>query len=395
MSLDGLMLKDSCVKLYLSSRTEMQKIIEETRQQHLALQAVGASTVVASASVQVQRPFVNVGQYAPMTAPVPASLPSGHLPNIISTHIRPSSSFINANSHFQPHVELSQSHTRSENLNADYGTPHPMQHHLYHSEISQFQQQQGIGREFQQERHPLPQMSNQFDQATYQGGSEQYLGGSRFREQNEFRMRPSDGENMNRPTMNDMSTIEDRVNRDRRVERSNNRRDRERGPDLLRRRRSRSRSGSRMRERRRRSRSDERDHSPRERRKSRDKERDRNEKSNKPLLPTPPVDQPDVKNMQQSDMELERDTCVQFRLKASELSYRAIREYLKGIITPSNCIKMINALDGRRFGLAYIQFSMPVDKQNALARHNGSYKHKKELSRSFLTLKYNNLLHLF
>jgi len=39
MASDGGMLKDARVKLFLSSRSEMQKIIEDTRQQHLALQA--------------------------------------------------------------------------------------------------------------------------------------------------------------------------------------------------------------------------------------------------------------------------------------------------------------------------------------------------------------------
>jgi RNA recognition motif-containing protein len=65
------------------------------------------------------------------------------------------------------------------------------------------------------------------------------------------------------------------------------------------------------------------------------------------------------------------DTSVQLRLLTGDLTYRDIRDYLSGINVPNTCIKMINALDGYRFGLAYIRFTSNEDKLKALSRHNG------------------------
>ena len=64
---------------------------------------------------------------------------------------------------------------------------------------------------------------------------------------------------------------------------------------------------------------------------------------------------------------------MQLRLLAGDLTYRDIRDYLNGIHVPNTCIKMINAFDGYRFGLAYIRFTSKVDKQKALSRHNGNF----------------------
>ena len=401
MSFDGRMLKDSCVKLYLSSRTEMQKIIEETRQQHLALQAASVS-----ASTSAQRPFGNVGQPAFMTAPTSMvatpSIAAGHLPNNISTQIRPSNF---ANSHIQQHTDLSQNHIRPEGFDANFSQRQVPQQ-LYNPHIQQLEKHKNAGREFHRENHHhMPGMNAHQDQTNYappnihQSGPKQFMASHHFRgPTNEFQMGLSGRDNMSRP-MNDQGIQinnafgEDRIirmdrrdsagtpelDRNREMERGgirnkerlrgNRDRDRERGFRRGRRSRSRSRSLS-PRSRRRRSRS----FSPERRRL--EKERDRNGKSNKSLLPTPPIGQSESRNKTPTEFsQMEElagtDTCIQFRLLTGELSYRDIREYFRGIITPANSIKMINALDGNRFGLAFIQFSSSMDKQKALARQHG------------------------
>ena len=367
MALDGRMLKDSCVKLYLSSRTEMQKIIEETRQQHLALQV---------ASVSAQRPFGNVGQPVPfMTASTclvaTPPLSAGQLPDNIPTQIRPSS---NANNHMQQHIESSQAHIRQE-FDADF-SQRPVHQQLYNPHIQQLEQLTNVERDFHRENpHHISGINVKMDQTSYapvhHGGQKQFMASHHFRgPSNEFQMELSVRDDMSRPMNNQgikINTFEDRIirmdcrdsagtselERNGEIERGgfrnkerirgNRDRDRERGFRRGRKSRSRSRSGS-PRPRRRRSRSS----SPERRKGLKDQDRDRNGKSNKSLLPTPPVGQSEFRSKTPTEFsQIEErsgtDTCIQFRLLTGELSYRDIREYFRGIITPSNSIKMINA----------------------------------------------------
>ena len=68
------------------------------------------------------------------------------------------------------------------------------------------------------------------------------------------------------------------------------------------------------------------------------------------------------------------ETSIQLRMLTGDLTYKDIRQYLDGISIPNTCIKMINGLDGYRFGFAYIRLTSQADKQKALARHNGNIR---------------------
>ena len=149
----------------------------------------------------------------------------------------------------------------------------------------------------------------------------------------------------------------DRGPRDRDRSRDRNRRDR--SPERRKGRRSRSRSRSRGRDRpRHRSRS-----SSRERRRSRDQDRNGNKQAKGTLLPTPAEEQ--------GGRKPENNTAIQLRMLSGDLTYRDIRQYLDGLNIPNTCIKMINGLDSFRFGLAYVRFTFQTDKQKALKRNNG------------------------
>lgn len=404
MASNGGMLKDSRVKLFLSSRTEMQKIIEETRQQHLAMQAAatGVPNMASTSAASVQRPFIG-GPFAPVTAPVTHINPS------VAASVRPASS----NSNFHSHMDTSQVH------------PGGFDRQMY----PQQQQQQQSHQPFNQSQRMLPgagpnqspvhvggfpprmNQPQQQQQQTYvphlsQGGhSVQHFGPRMSREvsdepplgpyggQQQMHGGPSGEmghdmyhhggggglERFDRDRRDSRDIPPEVVDRNRDMDRGGYRnrdrgrrdreRDKDRGPDMGRRgrrSRSRSRSGSRGRgrDRRRRSRSDSRERS----RTSRDRDRNGKLSSSKSgLLPTP-ADQ--MENNQSN--EPAPDTSVQLRLLAGDLTYRDIRDYLNGIHVPNTCIKMINAFDGYRFGLAYIRFTTKADKQKALSRHNGN-----------------------
>lgn len=396
MASDGGILKDSRVKLYLSSRTEMQKIIEETRQQHMALQSVatGGSNMATASAAPILRPFIG-GPFASTTALPPQnnsaiSGPSGPRPT-------PGTGISNFHSHIdnsQGHLggydhqmyQQQQSHQQfnpSQNMLSGGGTypaqgggfvPHmnPSQNYAPHmSQGGSLPPQHfgprsgsavsdgpplglyGVG---QHGPHaPVPEANNMYDH-----GCPQRYG----RDRRDSAGTPPEVLDRNRDAGRGGYRSRDRGRRDRQD------REKDKGPDVGRRgrrSRSRSRSGSRGRgrdrDRRRRSRSDSRQRSKNSR------DRDRNGKLSKSgLLPTPAEQ---LANEKLNDSSC--DTSVQLRLLAGDLTYRDIRDYLSGINVPNTCIKMINALDGYRFGLAYIRFTSNEDKLKALARHNGKY----------------------
>ena len=401
MASDGGMLKDSRVKLYLSSRTEMEKIIEETRQQHLAMQAAvsGGSNMASTSAAAVvgQRPFVG-GPFAPSATPAAAHInPSLSGP----PGLRPTSSTIGGNFHL--HMDPSQSHpggydhqiyqqqqpqshqpfNPSQNMLAGGGQnpvhaggfpPHmnPSQTYVPHLSQGGPHIPQHFGpraREVIDEPPLLPYVGGQQMLHGPSGEMQDMYGHGvpqRF-DQNRRNSRdsPPDVLDRNRDMGRAGYRSKERSRRDRQE------RDKERGLDMGRRgrrSRSRSRSGSRGRgrDRRRRSRSDSRERA----RNSRDRDRDRNGKLSKSgLLPTP------AEEMEgKLPNEHVPDTSVQLRLLSGDLTYRDIRDYLSGINVPNTCIKMINALDGYRFGLAYIRFTSNEDKLKALTRHNGKEK---------------------
>lgn len=109
------------------------------------------------------------------------------------------------------------------------------------------------------------------------------------------------------------------------------------------RRRSRSRSRSRSRDRRRRSRSGERH----------------------------PRDRP-ARIEDKFAASREDGACVQFRCVGGDMSYRLIRDFFDETHLPNPSMKIVNALDGKRFGLAYIRFNSKADQLKALAKNNGN-----------------------
>ena len=393
MASDGGLLKDSRVKLYLSSRTEMQKIIEETRQQHLAMQA--AATGVPANTASVPRPFIG-GPFAPVATAAAAAAPVAPAPVQ-----RPASN--NSNTNFHLHMDAASQGGHPGGYEHQMYQQQPSSHQPFNQSqrmmmsgpahgggfpprMNQPQQQQqqyhhlAQGPPAQQHFGPAQHMNRGVEPGPMYGGQQQhggpagdmYGGGGppeRFdRDRRDSRdMPPEVALDRNRdmePRGGGYRSSRDRGRRDR------DGRDKDRGPDTgsRRGRRSRSRSGSRGRGRRRRSRSD----SPRERSRT---SRDRGGNGKQPppgvgksgLLPTP-ADQ-----MENKSNETEAETSVQLRLLAGDLTYRDIRDYLNGIHVPNTCIKMINAFDGYRFGLAYIRFTSKVDKQKALSRHNGKF----------------------
>lgn len=389
MASDGGMLKDSRVKLYLSSRTEMQKIIEETRQQHLAMQGAASGGSNMAPTSAVQRPFTG-GPFAPSAAPAAHSNPpiSGP-PGLRATsstsgsnfhmHMDPSQGHPGGYDHQmyqQPQLQSHQPYNPSQNMLAGGGQnpvhaggfpPHmnPSQTYAPHLPQGGPHIPQHFGprmREVIEEPPLLPYGGGQ-QMLHGPGGDMQDVyahGGPQRFDQNRRNSRdtPPDVQDRNRDMGRAGYRSKERSRRDRQD------RDKERGSDMGRRgRRSRSRSGSRGRgrDRRRRSRSDSRERA----RNSRDRDRDR-KLSKSGLLPTPAEEL--EANQQNENVP---DTSVQLRLLTGDLTYRDIRDYLSGINVPNTCIKMINALDGYRFGLAYIRFTSNEDKLKALSRHNG------------------------
>ncbi|KAK4017416.1 RNA-binding protein 12 [Daphnia magna] len=389
MASDGGILKDSRVKLYLSSRTEMQKIIEETRQQHMALQAVatGGPNMATTSSAAIQRPFVG-GPFASTTALPPqnnASIsgPSGPRPTmgtgISNFHLHMENTQGHLGGYDHQMYQQQQSHqlfSQSQSMMSGVGTnpahgggfaPHLIPSQTYSPHLSQGGPYgprlggaigdepplgpYGVGQHVLHE--PAVETNNLYDH----GGPQRF-----GRDRRDSAGTPPEVVDRNRDGGRGGYRSRDRGRRDRQE------REKDKGPDVGRRgrrSRSRSRSGSRGRgrdrDRRRRSRSDSRERAKNSR------DRDRNGKLSKSgLLPTP-ADQME----KQTSHEQASDTSVQLRLLAGDLTYRDIRDYLSGINVPNTCIKMINALDGYRFGLAYIRFTSNEDKLKALARHNG------------------------
>lgn len=402
MASDGGMLKDSRVKLYLSSRTEMQKIIEETRQQHLAMQAAasGMPNIISGPSAAQQRQF-SMGPFAPVAAPVVHINSTGSAPvqrptptnsgGGISFHVDPSQGHPGGYDHpiyqqqqqNRPPFNPNQRMMSGQNPGPPSGgfPPHmnqPMQSypHLSQGHPGQ-QQQQHFDPRMRGEEPQLGPFGDPMGMGPTGGDMHMYhhVGGERFDRDRGHSRDPPPVEVVDRSREMDRGGYRgrDRSRRDRE-------RDKDRGQEMGRRgrrSRSRSRSGSRGRgrDRRRRSRSDSRERSGRG---SRD--RDRNS-SRSGLLPTPA----DQMENNQSNETTALETSVQLRLLAGDLTYRDIRDYLNGIHVPNTCIKMINALDGYRFGLAYIRFTSKVDKQKALSRHNGIILH--------LLLLFSGLIH--
>lgn len=375
MASDGGMLKDSRVKLFLSSRTEMQKIIEETRQQHLALQAATGMANIIPMAASMQRPFTS-GPFAPIPGP------AAHVPT--ATPVRPAAPNTGNNSF--SNMDSSQGHLGSYEQQMFQSQQQQQSHQLYNQNQRMLLEgtgqnpMQGFPPHMNQPQPYAPQGSQCLPQQQFgprmrgangnpplgpYGGQQHMPGpveepGGVFPHHTGERL---DQDRRNSPLDTDRHRDVDRGgyrSRDR------NRRDRESDKDKGRGRRSRSRSGSRGRgrDRRRRSRSDSRD------RRKNSRDRDRNGKSGKSgLLPTPAEQ---MQGKGQQNEAAAADTSVQFRLLAGDLTYRDIRDYLHGITLPNTCIKMINALDGYRFGLAYIRLTSRADKQKALSRHNGN-----------------------
>lgn len=404
IALNGGVLRDARVKLFLSSRTEMQKIIEETRQQHLAaMQATTMGTTVkgpmSSAPSVAYRPPNNilgsVGDQFP--SPIP---PTGHL-NPSSSAVRPDVS--NNNAHpFYPGREMDISNGHQTRPGSGYDQP-------FHSQQQQQQQPYPYAQHPFNQNQRMPQHVNSHT-ATFgpNVGSQQHgyghSGGPRMRG-------PGDG--MSGGYARDMPGVPsgmpqdmqghpgpgpimmDRFGRERRDVRNSpdfdrggpsfqgrdrfrDRRERDRDSSRRgRRTRSRSRSpsprGRAGRDRRHRSRSDSLEKRRSSRDRDRERDRDRNGKSNKSSAPSVEADvlQSAKQKTANSEPEPEPNTSIQLRLLDGDLTYRDLREYFEGIHIPNQFIKMINSFDGRRFGLAYIRFLTKADKQNILARHNG------------------------
>ena len=391
MASDGGMLKDARVKLFLSSRSEMQKIIEDTRQQHLALQ------------VDPNRPFDHTNNFASDSGPSGRLLPQLSNAKQMETTGRVGNfdnSQMNHQQQFNPRSMGGSLPTHSQNINnhSSYGGPSSTQHYGGHSMSngpmagmgpgpmrpgpmgpgsldqghmgpgSMGQAPMGQGHMGQGPMGPGPMGSGPMGPGRMGAGySGQKVGPEANMERD--RREPWSSQDMERNRDSDRGAA---GNRRGERDRSRDRNRRDRMPETRRSRRSRSRSSSRSRvrdsrgDRRRRSRSRS---SSRERRRS-SRERDRNSKNGKygGLLPTP-ADQ-----MNDSSRKPEVETCIQLRMLSGDVTYRDIRDYLSGIHFPNTCIKMINAFDGHRFGLAYIRFTLQSHKQAALARHNGSIR---------------------
>lgn len=447
MASDGGLLKDSRVKLFLSSRAEMQKIIEETRQQHLALQAAAIApasghsnpAVITDSGVSsaIHRSFGNMivpsnseSHYNPPSSNMPGASFTNSAASVRPTTIPLQQSDVNSFP-FNPsqQVDMNPNHQQQQQYtrhNPPTGFDHPFQR-----QQPQFQGQQQPFHAQQQHHYQynanprMPQHMNpnqnyphmepqEQQQHTYGPGA---FGVHRMRGPIDSGPMGNGGngygtDERNHPLQHGSSAplLTDRISRDRRDSRGTfdmdrggggfRGRDRNRSRDYRgdresgrrgRRTRSRSRSesprgGRTGRDRRRRSRSDSRERRRSSREHDRDRDRDRNGKpssnnnTKSTSLPLPTDQLPEnnkSSEIQQgkptavTDPEPEANTSIQLRLLSGDLTYRDLREYLNGIHTPNQFIKMINAFDGHRFGLAYIRLLTKADKQKVLMRHNG------------------------
>ena len=355
MATDGGMLKQSRVKLFLSSRNEMQKIIEQARQQHLAMQG-GGDGAYPGAAPPLRQPFA-----AAAVSQQPADMGMVEQPH---HHHQQQQPFV------QNQRMLHVPGGGGGGGGSAYPPPPMIPHSMYGGNVPPQGGPQYGAHVVQNNGHMPGPAGPMYGSHVMGGDTPPMVGG----------VRDPRGMMAESDRMRDMERGGGPMGSNRRGERA---RSRDRGGggrregsnrDMVRRgggKRSRSRSRSRGRERRHRSRS-----SSRERRRSRDRERNNKAamlKVGAPLLPNP-QEELELQNAAAAAAQRnngEPNTSIQLRMLSGDLTYRDIREYLSGINVPNTCIKMINAFDGYRFGLAYIRFTLQSDKQKAMARHSG------------------------
>ena len=390
MALDGQKLKDERVKLFLSSRAEMQKIIEETRQKHLAMQA-GAPGALMS------MPSIPSGGQLPLSSSV-GSVGGHPFPGAMSMadHLNPSASNVllrdvgnNGHSFHRAPTDLGNGHQYRPGGAFDQPPFHSQQqqqppYHLQQQHQPSFNQFQRMPLNAPQHQNFPPHLGAQQQNFAQHGGGHRMrgpgdgaMGG--FGRDMHHDVRASHGPGprmMNRFSRERRDSPEfDRGGNGFRGRADRFRRDRD-SSRRGRRTRSRSRSASPRgrRDRRHRSRSDSRER--RRNSRGRDRDSERNGKSSRSgSQPTESeqveISQPTKQQATASDVEPEPNTSIQLRLLDGDLTYRDLRDYFDGINIPNQFIKMINSFDGRRFGLAYIRFLTQADKQAILSRQNG------------------------